>query len=59
MTCAGVGAIRRTMKENCVIPKGVYDGVTLRMAGKGNSSMLGGQPGDLLIKVQIRPHPYF
>lgn len=59
MTCAGVGALRKTIKENVVIPKGVYNGVTLRMAKKGNSSTQGGGNGDLLLKVQIRPHPYF
>ena len=34
--------VRKTITESCVIPKGVYDGVTLRMAGKGNASTLGG-----------------
>lgn len=59
MTCIGVGIVRRTIKENAIVPKGVYDGVTLRMVGKGNHSTKGGQPGDLLLKVTIRPHPYF
>lgn len=47
------------MKETATVPKGVYDGVTLRMAGKGNSSLLSGQSGDLLLKIVVRPHPYF
>jgi molecular chaperone DnaJ len=40
------------------IPKGVDSGVNLRMSKKGNFS-LKGEPGDLLIKVTVRPHTYF
>lgn len=29
------------------------------MAGKGNASALGGQPGDLLLKVLVKPHEFF
>ena len=29
------------------------------MTGKGNVSTQGGKPGDLLLKVVIRPHHYF
>jgi molecular chaperone DnaJ len=38
------------------IPKGVDSGVNLRMSKKGNFS-LKGEPGDLLIKVTVKPHP--
>ena len=42
------------------MPKGVHDGVTLRMQGKGNMSVQGeAQNGDLLIKVKVRPHASF
>jgi molecular chaperone DnaJ len=40
------------------IPKGVDSGVNLRMSKKGNFS-LKGEPGDLLIKVTVKPHPLF
>ena len=39
------------------IPAGIKNGETLRVRGKGNSSM--GQRGDLLIKVEVAPSPTF
>jgi len=38
---------------------GVKDGQVLRLKGKGHSGVNGGEPGDLLIKVSIAPHPVF
>ena len=42
------------MEEDINIPKGVFDGLYLRMNGKGNQSERGAN-GDLLIKVKVRP----
>jgi len=39
------------------IPAGIKHGETLRVRGKGHSSM--GQTGDLLIKVEVSPSPTF
>lgn len=41
------------------IPKGVTDGATLRIAGKGGSGRHGAPSGDLLIVVSIKEHAYF
>ena len=41
------------------IPQGVPSGARLRVAGKGNSGVLGGPPGDLYITVRVDPHPFF
>jgi curved DNA-binding protein len=38
------------------IKPGVKDGQTLRIKGKGQQSPLGGEPGDLLLKVHVKPH---
>ena len=57
-TCSGDGCLRKAIKETILIPKGVFDGLTLRMAGKGNFSPRGPN-GDLMLKVQVRPHEYF
>lgn len=40
------------------IPAGIKSGETLRVRGKGNSGM-GGQRGDLLIKVEVSSSPNF
>jgi len=39
------------------IPKGIKDGDRVRVAQKGNPSPMGGPPGDLYLKVKVRPHP--
>ncbi len=41
------------------IPKGVQEGAKLRVRGKGHPSPMGGPPGDLIVTVNIAPHPYF
>ncbi|MGJ8561099.1 MAG: DnaJ C-terminal domain-containing protein [Litorimonas sp.] len=38
-------------------PAGVRNGQTLRVRGKGQSGMYGGQAGDALVKVSVRDHP--
>jgi DnaJ-class molecular chaperone len=39
------------------IPPGVADGGRIRLAGKGGEGRSGGPPGDLHLKVRVRPHP--
>lgn len=41
------------------IPKGVRDGQTLRLRGKGSAGIGEGPPGDALITIAVRPHPVF
>ena len=47
----------RTTKAK--IPAGVADGQKIRVRGAGSPSPDGGQPGDLVIAVSVRPHPVF
>lgn len=58
LSCNGSGAVFQSVKETITIPKGVDSGVNLRMSKKGNYAAKG-EAGDLLIKVNVRPHPYF
>lgn len=41
------------------VPAGVADGQKIRLKGKGQPSPDGGEPGDLVITVTVRPHPVF
>jgi len=41
------------------IPAGVIDGQKIKLRGKGQQSPNGGEPGDLLITVSVKPHPVF
>jgi curved DNA-binding protein len=41
------------------IPRGVRDGQRIRLAGEGGAGAGGGPPGDLFLRVRLRPHPRF
>ena len=43
---------------NVRIPKGVHEGQMIRLAGQGDAGH-GGEPGDLLLEVQFKPHARF
>jgi molecular chaperone DnaJ len=57
-SCNGVGRVRKNKKIELEIPPGVEDGMTLQLRGEGEPSD-GGAPGDLLIRIHVRPHPLF
>jgi molecular chaperone DnaJ len=41
------------------IPAGIQDGQKVKVRGKGNPSPNGGEAGDLLVSVHVKPHPVF
>ncbi len=41
------------------IPAGTRDGQTLRLRGKGEEGFGGGETGDALIEIAVRPHKFF
>lgn len=41
------------------IPTGVGDGARIKLAGRGEPGMNGGPPGDLYVRVRVKPHPMF
>jgi len=58
------GATKRvTMPEGGVldlnVPQGVADGQILRLRGKGGPAGRGGEAGDALVEVRVRPHQQF
>lgn len=41
------------------IPAGVSDGQKIRLRGRGRPSPDGGESGDIVVQVTVRPHPVF
>ena len=48
----------RSERFSVTIPEGTSDGEVLRLRGQGSPGE-GGSPGDLLVTVQVAPHPWF
>jgi curved DNA-binding protein len=44
---------------NVRIPKGVGQGQHIRLARQGGAGMGRGEPGDLYLEVEFRPHPFY
>jgi curved DNA-binding protein len=40
-------------------PAGVRDGQLIRLAGRGGAGRDGGPPGDLYLRIALKPHPHF
>ncbi len=56
-TCHGSGVVQRETRLDVKIPKGATTGTVIRLAGQGAAGLRGGPPGDVLMEVQLRPHP--
>ncbi len=57
--CGGTGTVPKAERIRVRIPAGVTDGSRVRVAGKGEASPDGGPPGDLYIRIRVRPDPRF
>ena len=58
-TCRGSGSVRKQQKISVNSPAGIDDGQTISLRGQGNSGINGGDRGDLLVTVIVRPHARF
>jgi molecular chaperone DnaJ len=58
-TCHGRGRIDKERKLSVTIPRGVDDGMQLRLSGEGEPGVLGGPPGDLYVVIHVRAHDVF
>ena len=50
---------RTTKRIKVTIPAGVDTGSKVRVSREGDPGVAGGAPGDLFVKVVVRPHPRF
>jgi len=57
--CGGEGRIDAKEEIEVFIPSGVDTGQVIKLAGKGESGRRGGKPGDLFVKIFVKPHKVF
>jgi curved DNA-binding protein len=57
--CRGMGVVTRPKTLDVTIPAGVRHGSVIRLAGQGEPGTGNAPAGDLLLHVQLRPHPLF
>ena len=57
--CGGKGQIRKRKTIKVTIPAGIDNGQSIRIAGKGEPGVNGGDRGDLLVEVTVSRHPVF
>ncbi|GAC1435225.1 MAG: molecular chaperone DnaJ [Solirubrobacteraceae bacterium] len=57
--CDGSGSKRTVKRYRVNIPAGVRDGSRIRLAGKGEPGLRGGQPGDLFVVTRVAESPVF
>jgi len=58
-SCSGAGRVRLADRLTVRVPAGIQDGSTIRLVGKGDSGMRGGEAGDLYIRVTIQLHKLY
>ncbi len=58
-TCAGSGAIRTVKRYKVKIPAGVREGSRIRLPGKGEAGLRGGEAGDLYVVTRVADSPVF
>lgn len=57
--CHGQSRIQKYDTIAVSIPKGIFDGATIRVSGAGDAGVFDGPAGDLLLAISIAPHKRF
>src|SRR5579862_7988864 len=57
--CAGQGRLMHSEWIEVTVPAGVESGSQVRVPGFGNAGPFGGPPGDLVLTLEVEPHPFY
>jgi molecular chaperone DnaJ len=58
--CGGVGRVKEKREVDVDVPAGVEDGMRIKIPGAGDMPLgASGQPGDLLVRVNVQPSRVF
>jgi molecular chaperone DnaJ len=57
--CAGQGVSARTEAVTMRVPAGATPGARIRLNGRGHAGRFGGAHGDLVVEIEVAPHPLF
>jgi molecular chaperone DnaJ len=57
--CSGEGRLPAAELLQVALPPGVEGGARIRVPGAGNAGRRGGAPGDLVLVVEVEPHPFY
>lgn len=58
-TCDGTGQVPKTKAIEVKLPAGVGTGSRVRVKSQGGAGVNGGPPGDVYLRVSVRPSPSF
>lgn len=58
-TCRGQSRVQKYERFTVVIPEGIFEGAELRLSGKGDAGVFGGNAGDLRLRIHVKPDTYF
>ena len=58
-SCKGSGTVRKSQTLRVKIPAGIENGADIIIPQMGNAGQNNATPGDLYVRVNIRPHKYF
>jgi len=57
--CKGEGRIKDEEKIKFNIPAGIDTNQVMKIIGKGDAGRKNGKPGDLYVRILVKPHPIF
>lgn len=57
--CRGTGTVRKSSTLKVKIPAGIESGSDIILQGLGNAGPNGAAPGDLYLRVNVKPNKYF